>query len=131
MIEIDSSELSAYLDGEQSAERRRAVAAELAAHPALQVAFDTLADADAAWRRSAQSAAFTPVVRLPRESTAHISAPVAAGLAVVLVVLKLVPEFVDGMALAVALHTVAFAVVLAGVAWLAASPSRSATGLPR
>jgi anti-sigma factor RsiW len=132
MSTIEPSELSAYLDGELSADHRRVVAAALVSDSALRAEFDALANADVAWRRAAQTASFTPSIRMPEKNVAYISTPTAVVLAVVLVVLKLAPKFADGgVALAVVAHAVALVLALAGIAWLARLPTIGATGSPR
>lgn len=132
MSDIEPSELSAYLDGELEEDRRREVAGRLASDPALRAEYEALAGADAAWRQAAQTAAFTPSIRWPQpqKSLGYISAPAAVLLATALVVLKLAPKFSDSVALGLVAHTVALTVVLAGIAWLAAS-ARDATAPPR
>jgi anti-sigma factor RsiW len=124
MSDIEPHELSAYLDGELSADRRRAVAAALASDPMLRAEVEALAGADATWRKTAQAAAFTPSIRWPRKSFGHVSAPVAVLLAVVLVALKLVPKFADSAGPGLIAHTLALAIALAGIAWLAVAPMR-------
>lgn len=129
MSDIEASELSAYLDGELSADRRRAVADRFASDAALRAEYDALATGDVAWRRIAQSAAFRPSIRWPRTSAGYVPTAAAVAIAVVLVALKLAPP--GGVAIGLAVHAVALAVVLAGVVWLTATPVWSATAPPR
>jgi anti-sigma factor RsiW len=130
MSDIEPHELSAYLDGELTADRAQAVAAALASDPALRAEYEALAGADATWRQTAQAATFQPYIRWPQKSICSIPAPAAAALATILVVVKLAPHLTEGLALGLAVHALALAVALIGIAWVAL-PARDVTAQPR
>lgn len=76
MNPVQPEELSALLDGELNAARAAEVKAQIQVDPMLRHEFETLRAVDAGWRAAADSAAFTPAVRLVIDASA--SAPVKA-----------------------------------------------------
>jgi anti-sigma factor RsiW len=98
MKPIDLEELSAYLDGELDARRMRELETAIASDPALRLAHQRLADADAAWRLAAKSASFQPTVLLPTRSLLRSSA-LGCGAVLALVMVRALPKLSDALAL--------------------------------
>lgn len=118
MMPLDPVELSAYLDGELSAERMREIESILASDPIARAEFEALAAADANWRKSARSAAFHPNVDLPFPSEDAISIRMIGVVVASLIIMQYVLKQLDVIALTLALNGVALAIVLIGVVFL-------------
>ena len=118
MKPLDSAELSAYLDGELSAQRMREVESILASDPIARAEFEALAAVDADWRTSARSAGFRPNVELPFAMEDPISLQMVAAFVVLLIIMQFALNQLNVLALALALNGVALAVVLIGVVYL-------------
>jgi anti-sigma factor RsiW len=108
---IDPAELSAYLDGELTAARARAVEAALASSPELRGELNSLMNADHTWRAAAGTAFFRPRVRLRPGDTPR-SALGVAGVLVLLVVARVVPKLASTLEVELILNGVALAIVL-------------------
>lgn len=112
MTPLRPGELSAYLDGELSAEREREVENILSSEPAARAEFDAIAAADAGWRSYARSAAFHPRVSLPAQRDGAIPIWVVVAFVGVLIAMQFALERLGVLALTVALNGAAFAIVL-------------------
>ena len=119
MTQLEPAELSAYLDGEVDAARALEIAAIIAASPSLADELDTLSRHDAAWRMSARSATFHPVVRLRASGTARLSAPYITALVGLLMVIGVAAKTQESFFFAIAANVVAAAMVSIGVLVLA------------
>lgn len=113
MIDIQSEELSALLDGELSTARAAHVRAAIAADPALRVEYALLVRSDAALRAVADATAFDPDVAMP----AGAAPPAGAwGLVAValpaLVLVRMLPKFSALPALALGLQVAAGLIML-------------------
>ena len=114
MSPLDPAELSAFLDGELSAERAREIEAILASDGRFTAAFDALKHADAAWHSAGRAASFNTRVRLPRAKTALLSARNVTVVTIVLVGAHMAAKMLDGMAASLILNAALLGVVVAG-----------------
>jgi hypothetical protein len=92
MKPVDSTELSAYLDGELDAERTIEVAIELDSNPALRAEFDRLTANDIQWKQSARSANFLPDVTLAPSAVSPKNFPGVSALVILLVLTRILPK---------------------------------------
>ena len=115
MIQMQSEELSALLDGELDVERAAQVRAMIEADPALRSEYEALVQLDVRLRQAAAASVVMPDTAdwLDRVST---SAPWwwAAGMATVLglLTIRLLPKFADVTAMSLCLQIAAWAVML-------------------
>jgi anti-sigma factor RsiW len=108
-------ELSALMDGELDADRAREIETQLAANPHLRAEFSRLVETDAQWRAAAATAVFAPAVRLPPTTAGLRSAAIVTALMIGLICLRMAPRWLESLTLVFGLHTVALAVLLAGL----------------
>jgi anti-sigma factor RsiW len=119
MKPIQPEELSAFLDGELSAQRTREVQQQLDSDDVLRDQIDSLQGLDQKLRAAAFDARFKPSIRLP--STVEPASRVLgiAALGAVLAGLRLTLKMVDVEVLQLmAVNAAVLAVLLAATAWL-------------
>ena len=122
MTNIEPEELSAYVDGELTLERRREIDIALAADASLRAELDSLRALDAQLKRVAVEHRFEPSVAiewsvvLPKQTVLGIAFIVLA-----LATIRLVPKFLNAHIWDwLLVNGVALTVLLAGTAWLLA-----------
>jgi anti-sigma factor RsiW len=69
MIPMEQAEMSAYLDGELSSERRLEIDAVLERDTHLRAALEALKASHIGWQAAARSVMFTPKIALPKRQT--------------------------------------------------------------
>lgn len=131
MNPVQPEELSALLDGELDAARAAEVKARIQADPLLRREFEALRAADAGWRAAADSAAFTPAVRLTIDARA--SAPMKSAGSGWLTALMICMALLIGTrallklagsdAFLFSLPAISLLLLVAVVIWLARTPS--------
>jgi anti-sigma factor RsiW len=116
MNTIEAGEISAYLDGELSAERAQAVRAAIDTQPELQAAVQRLASLDRRWQRAADAAHFSPAIVMPPAKGSLRGALFAAGAVVGLITIRVVPKLLESLEWGVLINGVGLAVI---AIWLA------------
>ncbi len=112
MKEIESAELSAYLDGELDASRAEELETAMRNSPALQGEFRALQLADIRWQSAARSADFAPAVLTPKRKSL-LELPLAIiVLLLVLLVLRFIPKLDDVLVVGIVLHLLVLALML-------------------
>jgi anti-sigma factor RsiW len=127
MNPLDPAELSAYLDGELSAERMREIERIVALDPTARAELESLAKLHARWQASARTAAFLPAVNLPSMKETRTLDRSAIAFLVLLVIAQIALRVFNVLALVLALEFLALVVVLTGVIALTASPGSAVT----
>lgn len=112
MNKIEPYELSAYLDGELDAQRAREIESALNHDPLLRTELEHMRALDATWAAAARAAVSRPRVRLESQVGQSRLIGSASVIVVGLLVVKLVPKFVDLMTVSVLMHFVVLAVTL-------------------
>ncbi|HEY1899297.1 MAG TPA: hypothetical protein VGG49_05855 [Steroidobacteraceae bacterium] len=122
MKPIEPEELSAFLDGELSSARMSEIEAALKRDPVLRAELSALARMDAAWQSAAGTSVFTPKVEFARRAAFIRPWLGIIGILVVLVAVRILPKFTDGLEFGFILHGVGLMVALA---WIVRNSSRS------
>lgn len=119
MKPIQPEELSAFLDGELSEQRRREVQQQLDCDDVLRAQFESLQTWDRKWHAAAFDARFNPSIELPQsaEPKTRVLGVVAVGAA--LAGLRLVLKVLDPQILVWAtVNAAVLAVLLAATVWI-------------
>jgi anti-sigma factor RsiW len=124
MKPVEPEELSAFLDGELDPERSREIEMQIESDPVLRAEFDELARTDVLWRAAAATAAFEPRVHLPMAANRWAWLAGFPALIGALLVLRMLPKFIEAPAFGFSLQAVALAVLLAGIIWFGATGER-------
>lgn len=115
MKQVQEEELSALIDGELSPERAEEVRVMLQTNPALREQFAVLGKFDAQLWRAGEDAAFSAEITFPAKPLVTGSVrmwPLGIGVALALVVIRLLPKLIDLPTLGVSLQVAACAAIL-------------------
>jgi anti-sigma factor RsiW len=115
MKKVQEEELSALIDGELSPRRAEEVRLMVQADPALRAQFAILEKFDAQLWRAGEDAAFSAEITFPAEPLVARAFPMwlfGIGVALALVVIRLLPKLLELPALGVSLQLVAGTAIL-------------------
>ena len=113
MKQVQEEELSALIDGELSPERAEEVRLMVQADPALREQFAALGKFDALLWRAGEDAAFSAEIIFPADPlVASRIWPLGIGVALALVIIRLLPKLLELPTLGVSLQLMAGAAIL-------------------
>jgi anti-sigma factor RsiW len=119
MKRVQPEELSAFLDGELSAQRMREVQQRIDGDDALRVQFEALRRLDRKWHAAAFEARFDPSIQLPRLVRPKTGMLGFAAIGAALAAVRLMSKVLDAeLLLWTVVNAVLLALLLAATAWL-------------